>query len=159
MDGAEAKCPACAVALKATAVSGVPVRLCPQCHGSLLAQLDMIRTLEAMSTELLKTIDPDANLERVAKRAGTVACPACARTMAPDDYCSAGVAHFDRCQPCALLWVGAEELGTMAMMWARMERRLERVQRITQEALDDADTFVRAARMKRVASRILGRFL
>ena len=159
MDGAEAACPACHLALKATTLSGVAVRICGQCHGTLLAQIDMIRTLEAMSVELLKTIDPDEKLEAVGKREGTVACPTCARTMARDDYCSAGIAHFDRCEPCRLLWVSAEALGTMAMMWARMERRLERVQRATQEALDEADTYVRAARMKRMASRVLSRFL
>src|SRR5437868_13006283 len=159
MDGAEAACPTCAVPLKATTMSGVPVRMCGQCHGTLLAQLDMIRTLEAMSVELLKTIDPDVHLDPVGKGDGTVACPSCARTMARDDYCSAGVAHFDRCEPRRMLWLGAEELGTMAMMWARMERRLERTQRASQAAIDEADALLRHTLLRSAANRILGRLL
>jgi len=159
MDGANAACPACGAALKETKVSDVPVRVCGQCHGTLIAQIDMIRTLEAMSTELLKTIDPDVKLEPVGKADGAVACPSCARTMVRDDYCSAGVAHFDRCEPCRLLWLGADELGTMAMMWARMERRLERTHRLTQEAVDHAEDLVRHTLIHRASTRILMRFL
>lgn len=79
--------------------------------------------------------------------------------MARDDYCAAGLAHFDRCEPCQLLWLGADELGTMTMMWARMERRLERVQRLRQEALADTEQFVHNVQLARAASSILTRLL
>ena len=113
MGGSEPLCPACGQALRATEISGVRLRVCGQCHGTLLGQIDMIRTLEAMSAELLATVDPDVELTPVGKAAGKVACPACGRDMARDDYCSAGLAHFDRCEPCRLLWLGADALGTM----------------------------------------------
>src|SRR4029450_7338760 len=99
MGGSEPLCPACGQALRATEVSGVGLRVCGQCHGTLVAQIDMIRALEAMSAELLKTIDPDVKLERVGKMDGKVSCPSCARKMSRDDYCGAGLAHFDRCEP------------------------------------------------------------
>jgi len=158
-DGQEPACPACKQALKATSLSGVGVRVCGGCQGTLLAQIDMIRMLEAMSVELLRTIDPDVKLQPVGKADVPIACPMCSRTMARDDYCAAGIAHFDRCEPCHLLWLGADELGTMTMMWARMERRLERTQRLRQEAVADADAFVDSVLLGRAASSILTRLL
>jgi Zn-finger nucleic acid-binding protein len=150
MGGGAPSCPACGETLRATSLSGVDVQVCGRCHGSLLAQIDLIRALDAMSVELLKTVDPDMTLHPVGKEDSAVACPVCARPMSRDDYCGAGLAHFDRCEPCALLWVGAEELGTMTMMWARMERRLERSQERTREALAEADEFLTAVQIGRV---------
>jgi Zn-finger nucleic acid-binding protein len=143
-------CPACREALRPTSLSGVEVRVCGTCHGTLLAQIDMIRTLDATSVELLKTVDPDAPLHPVGGADVAVDCPACARPMARDDYCGAGLAHFDRCDACQLLWLGAAELGTMTMMWARMERRLERTQEQTREALAEADDYVTSVQLGRV---------
>lgn len=159
MGGSEPLCPACAQALRTTAISGVSLRVCGQCHGTLLGQIDMIRTLEAMSAELLATLDPDVELSPVGKAAAKVSCPACGREMARDDYCSAGLAHFDRCEPCRLLWLSADALGTMTMMWARMERRLERTHKATEAALADADSFIGHVLLGRATSRILMRLL
>ena len=159
MGGSEPLCPACRQALRTTEISGVSLRVCGQCHGTLLAQIDMIRTLEAMSAELLATVDPDVELVPAGTADARVACPACARQMARDDYCSAGVAHFDRCEPCRLLWLGADALGTMTMMWARMERRLERTQKATAAALAEADEFVGRLLLGRATRRALMRFL
>lgn len=159
MGGPEPLCPGCGQALRATEISGVSLRVCGECHGTLLAQIDMIRTLEAMSAELLASVDPDVALTPVGKAAGTVSCPACARDMARDDYCSAGLAHFDRCEPCRLLWLGADALGTMTMMWARMERRLERTQKATEALLAEADEFVGRLLLRRATRRALMRFL
>ena len=157
--GSEAACPFCEQGLRPANVSGAAVRVCGQCHGTLMAQIDMIRTLEAMSVELLKTFDPDMPLDPVAGERGAIACPDCRATMARDDYCGAGLVHFDRCEACRLLWIGADELGTMALMWARMEKRLERAQRHTREMLDDADEFVSGVRLGRATGRFLLRFL
>ena len=154
MGGTEPLCPGCARELKANTFSGVSVRACSQCKGTLLAQIDMFRMLEAMSVELLKDFDPDTKLEAVGKADGAVACPSCSRTMARDDYCGAGLAHFDRCEPCHLLWLGADELGTMTLMWARMERRLERAQKATKEALAQVDEFVTRMQIGRSATAL-----
>ncbi len=159
MGGSEALCPVCGQGLKTANLAGVSVRICPQCRGTLLAQIDMIRTLEAMSAEMLKGFDPDQKLDPVSAQPGAVNCPACARAMTKDNYCSAGLVFFDRCEACRLLWLGTDELGTMTLMWARMERRLERVQKATEEMLDEADTFVRHKRIGKRANLILSRFL
>jgi hypothetical protein len=69
--------------------------------------------------------------------------------MAREDYCAAGLAHFDRCERCGLLWLGAEDLRTMTLMWARMERRAERTQRSIDATLAEADSFVNNVLLKR----------
>jgi Zn-finger nucleic acid-binding protein len=112
-----------------------------------------------MSVEMLKTLDPDMHLDPAGSNRDVVACPQCQAPMAHDDYCSAGLAFFDRCDRCRLLWLGAEELGTMTLMWARMEKRLERAQRQTRELLNDADEFVSGVQLRRAASRALLRFI
>ncbi len=54
--------------------------------------------------------------------------------MERDDYCAAGVVLFDRCTRCAVLWFDADELGAMALMWARMNERRARDQAAAREA-------------------------
>ena len=159
MGAPEPPCPACGQVLRTTEISGVGLRVCGQCHGTLIAQVDMIRTLEAMSAELLATVDPDVKLTPTGNVDSKVSCPGCHREMARDDYCGAGLAHFDRCEACRLLWLGADELGTMTMMWARMERRLERTHKATEAALADADSFIGHVLLGRATSRILRRLL
>ena len=139
-------------------ICGREPRVCGQCHGMLLAQIDMIRTLEAISAVLLglrsrRQADAGGHAGR------KVSCPACSRDMARDDYCGAGLAHFDRCEPCRLLWLGADALGTMTMMWARMERRLERTHKATEELLAEADNFVGSVLLGRATVAPLMRVL
>lgn len=156
MGDPEASCPSCREPLGTATLSGVTARVCGKCHGTLLAQIDMIRLLEAMSVELLKTLDPDTKLDPVGKADAAVACPVCQRTMARDDYCGAGLVHFDRCEACHLLWLGAEELGTMTMMWARMEKRLERSQRVRQEGELYGDLALLTRAVRSTWYRLLG---
>ena len=128
----------------------------------MLAQVDLPRTLEALSIQLLETVDADTKLEPVGHADATVACPRCLGAMARDDYCGAGLATFDRCIPCGLLWLSADEVGTMALMWARMDRRLDRTQNQTRAALAEADQFVTNVQLgaalgaERKAENILG---
>src|SRR5262245_12591541 len=156
MGGSEPLCPACGQGLKTASLAGVSVRICPQCRGTLLAQIDMIRTLEAMSAEMLKSFDADEHLDPVPNQRGAIACPTCGATMTKDNYCGAGLVFFDRCEACRLLWLGTDELGTMTLMWARMERRLERLHKATEEMLEHAESFVRGTRISRTANAALG---
>jgi Zn-finger nucleic acid-binding protein len=116
-------CPRCKQALDQATLRDVPVAACKLCKGSLLAQTDLQRTLEVLCAPLLKRFDPDATLEAVKDRNARIDCPRCARQMDRDDYCGARLVFFDRCNHCALLWFDADELGAMAMMWARMNSR------------------------------------
>lgn len=67
--------------------------------------------LEALSADILESFDPDAPLLALPDRAGQTACPGCRAAMERADYCGAKLVFFDRCNRCALLWIGNEELG------------------------------------------------
>ena len=70
--------------------------------------------------------------------------------MEKADYCGAKLVFFDRCNRCALLWIGSEELGAMSLMWARMEKRIARTRAQTEEHLAGMSARVDAAHLRRV---------
>jgi Zn-finger nucleic acid-binding protein len=152
-------CPRCQIALESAELRGVPIRACKKCSGSLLAQVDLARLLGAMSVDLLKTFDPDKRLAPVLDQGGSLCCPRCRETMTNDDYCGAGLVHFDRCEHCGLLWLDAGELGTMSLMWARMETRLDRVEAESRARLREVDDFVDTVLLARVVADIMFRAL
>jgi len=120
---ADLACPRCGQALGSAELRQVPVQVCKTCKGTLLGQIDLQRTLEGLSAPLLMNFDPDAKIEAVKDASGRLPCPKCNQAMDRDDYCQAGVVFFDRCARCALLWFDTDELGAMALMWARMNAR------------------------------------
>jgi hypothetical protein len=113
--------------------------------------------LEAMSVELLKSFDPDTKIEPLNDASAHLACPSCARPMESGDYCGARVVYFDRCDRCGFLWVNADELGTMTLMWARMEARQSRAHAQTETLLEGSDGLIRRQRIARVVSNVLFR--
>jgi Zn-finger nucleic acid-binding protein len=159
MAGGSGHCPVCNIELARGDMRGVGVRVCTRCQGALVAQIDMFRLFEAMIADLLAGFDPDTPLQPLAVRAATSSCPECARAMSRDDYCGAGLVRFDRCDRCRLLWLGADELGTMTLMWARMEKQIARVQAQSQAWHDDAELLVHATLLGRRAGNILFRVL
>ncbi|HXU62478.1 MAG TPA: hypothetical protein VN962_12295 [Polyangia bacterium] len=63
------------------------------------------------------------------------ACSFCRRAMEKADYCEAKLVFFERCQSCARIWVGSNELAAMAVMWARMDKRAARTRQRSAEDL------------------------
>ena len=118
------------------------VQSCTKCSGTLLTQPRLATVLEAMSVEILKTFNPDAKLQPLADRGAGLSCPRCQKPMTNDDYCGAHLVYFDRCESCALLWIDADELGTMTLMWARMDARQQRERAETQRVMAEAQGFV-----------------
>jgi Zn-finger nucleic acid-binding protein len=116
-------CPRCQQPLVGASLGEVTVVVCKTCNGTLLRQLDLLRTLEGLGARLLKKFDPDAKLDAVKDANGRVDCPRCLRTMDRDDYCGAHLVFFDRCNGCALLWFDADELSAMSLMSLRMNAR------------------------------------
>ena len=72
-----------------------------------------------------------------------------------DDYCGTGLALFDRCEPCQLLWIDADVLGTMTLMWARMEARYNRSHAENEAALRDAQMLVDCVMLGRHVAALL----
>jgi Zn-finger nucleic acid-binding protein len=148
-------CPRCNGPLGAAELGGVAVLSCATCHGALLTQLLLPQVLEGLSVELLKTFDPDATVRPLADRNPRVPCPNCRRVMEHDNYCGADLVFFDRCEPCGLLWLDADELGTMSLMWARMERRHERDHEQGEKLLAEVGTFVDRVLIARAIANLM----
>jgi Zn-finger nucleic acid-binding protein len=155
MDLAFASCPRCKARLGAVDLRSIGVRSCARCHGTLLAQSDLPRVLEAMSVELLKSFDPDMKLDARPDLGVGLACPGCGRTMDHDDYCDAHLVFFDRCEACGLLWLDADELGTMTLMWARMESRHARDHAESEKVLEEVGIFVRRVLRARALANMI----
>jgi Zn-finger nucleic acid-binding protein len=152
---ASPQCPRCAEPLAHVELKGVGVQSCRKCAGTLLAPPRLGAVLEAMSDEVLEAFDPETKLEPLADRGAGLSCPRCQRPMTNDDYCGARLVTFDRCEPCALLWVDADELGTMTLMWARMEARHAKRVAETGQMMSAMDALVQSQRIKRVVENTL----
>jgi Zn-finger nucleic acid-binding protein len=148
-------CPRCEEPLVIVEVGGQSLRSCPKCKGSLLLQTQLPRVLEAMSGALAREFNPDAQLAAIADRGPGVRCPVCANDMGHDDYCSARLVFFDRCAGCGAIWLDADELGTMSLMWARMDARQARAHAEAENTLAQASGFVDGVLMARAVSGIL----
>jgi Zn-finger nucleic acid-binding protein len=148
-------CPRCNGPLGAAELGGVGVLSCPKCHGTLLAQPLLAQVLEGLSVELLKTFDPDTTGRPLVDHGPRVTCPRCGRTMAHDDYCDANLVFFDRCEPCGLIWVDPDELGTMTLMWARMERRQQRDHEQSERLLAEVGAFVDRVLIARAIANLM----
>jgi Zn-finger nucleic acid-binding protein len=148
------KCPRCSEALAQVELKGVGVQSCPKCTGTLLTQPRLATVLEAMSYELLKSFNPDAKLEALPDRGAGLDCPRCERPMTNDDYCGAHLVYFDRCESCGLLWIDADELGTMTLMWARMDARYAREHTAGEHALAQTDSVVAGVLVGRAVRRM-----
>ncbi|HEX3904139.1 MAG TPA: hypothetical protein VH853_14970 [Polyangia bacterium] len=149
-------CPRCGQKLQGRALGGVGLEECGACNALLVKQAALMPALEALSADILESFDADAKLEALPDRAGATACPGCKAAMEKADYCGARVVFFDRCNRCALLWIGSEELGAMSLMWARMEKRIARTRAQTEENLAGMSARVDAAHLRRVVDKSLG---
>ena len=126
-------CPRCQQPLGPLRHRGVELEGCKACKGTLVPMPSLTPLLDATSIDLLASFDPDTQLDAVLVNDAELACPKCSRAMEVADYCGARLVSFDRCNHCNVLWVGAEELGTMTLMWARMEKRAARLKAAADE--------------------------
>lgn len=148
-------CPRCGGPFQEIDLKGVSVLSCTKCRGTQLEQGQLPRVLAAMSAEIVGRFDPEAKLSPVPDRGGGVACAACNRPMTNDDYCGARLVSFDRCEPCGLLWLDVDELGTMSLMWARMNARSFRDHGDGERRLSETQSFVDGVLLSQAVSSIL----
>jgi Zn-finger nucleic acid-binding protein len=148
-------CPRCGQTLGGRAIRGVGLEACGSCNALLVKQSALMPALEALSADILESVDPDAPLLALPDRAEQTACPGCGAAMEKADYCGARLVFFERCNRCALLWIGSEELGAMSLMWARMEKRIARTRAQTEENLAGMTALVDAAHLRRVVDNSL----
>jgi len=86
-------------------------------------------------------------------------CPSCggiiAGAMEHADCCSAGIAGFERCEPCGLLLVDAVQLGATTPMCARMDARRDREHFLNQQREKEMGDFVDMVLLGRAVSGII----
>lgn len=152
-------CPRCKKTLGSMEMQGISLQGCEACKGVLVSQADLPRLLAATSADLLKAFNPETKIEPVKDAGAGAACPRCASTMENDDYCGAGVVHFDRCPHCTVLWLDADELGAMTLMWARMDTLIARERAQNQQHYQELDNIADRIKLGRAVSNILFRFL
>ena len=146
-------CPRCQQPLGPIQHRGVQLEGCKTCQGTLVPLASLTPLLDATSLDLLASFDPDTALDPVPVTADELGCPKCARTMEVADYCAARLVSFDRCNRCNLLWVGPEELGTMTLMWARMEKRAAQLKAASDQL--DAELSALGRRGRKAIARVV----
>ncbi|HVT10354.1 MAG TPA: hypothetical protein VHO67_22995 [Polyangia bacterium] len=158
-DRAPSPCPNCRHLLVAHTVGEAPVEVCRTCVHLAVEQRFLSPLLEITARRIAGGTSAALTVKARAAVVTSSACPRCAREMTVDDYCSAGIVAFNRCDGCSLLWLSAQQLGLMSIMWADMNRKLEVVHALNEQLLRDATMFVDEVRAARaVADMLAGAF-
>jgi Zn-finger nucleic acid-binding protein len=125
-----------------TTPEGAPALLCPRCHGVLLPRREMAGVVERLAASLATTVSPDVEIS-VSDPGPLGPCPRCVARMEHYGYMGSSKVLIDHCPACDGVWLDASELGAMALMVARMDRRLaergtalEQVHRDAQQVAD-----------------------
>jgi len=154
-----ATCPRCRRPLVPGALGGVELAICSGCEGVLVEQRRVIGLMEAMATELMDGIDLDHPLEAMADDGGRCECPRCGEALVSFGYLGTALVFPSRCRRCEVLWVDPGELGAMALLYARTERRVGDRREREVRARDALDERVHAMLKQRIVSRLLGRLI
>lgn len=152
-------CPRCRVALKGSEVEGVAVDACPAYEGILVKQQSMIALLSKLSAPLAAEVDVDAAIEPLPARSGGTSCPRCRADMAVNGYMGTRTAFVTVCTRCQLVWLDSDVLQTITIMYARTDKRIERIERASRERMGDdslVHTQLRGHTMERVLFRLIG---
>ena len=118
-------CVRCGDELREGTYQGVPLRRCVGCGGVLVEIRHNVPLLEALAANLAADVDPYTEIEATHGPAETVACPSCRSDMERFGYVGTPTVYLDRCGPCLLLWIDAEEITTLAAVFARTQRRTD----------------------------------
>ena len=151
------KCPKCHVALEESKFDDVPMLMCGECMGAVVSQRHLVPLLAAMSSELAHTINFDRPLEPLQRDADPCHCPKCGNGMEQFGYMESRLVYADRCGSCWQIWATADELGHMAVVYARTQRLTGVIEANYNEYMDGLSRRVSAmlvarAKSERVAS-------
>jgi Zn-finger nucleic acid-binding protein len=122
-----ANCPRCSKALEDQQLDEVAFRCCRDCKGMLMRHPDLIGVLESS----WHAVSPET-AEATAFRAPegwqnqpTLQCPDCHQTMDKYGYMGLAAIQINRCDPCAEIWLDADELQNMVLALAQSNYRSE----------------------------------
>jgi Zn-finger nucleic acid-binding protein len=143
-----ANCPRCAKPLEDQQLDELSFRCCRDCKGMLLPHPDLIGVLEK-SWHAVPREKAEATSFRVAegwRNAPAILCPDCGQTMEKYGYMGIGAIQINRCDPCALVWLDADELQNMVLALAKDNYRSEAAwQELQRDRVDIAQAGAQAA--------------
>lgn len=155
------KCPRCDAQLTAKKANNkLDVHVCTECTGTLVAQNRLVALLEMIAQPLRHVVDVDEPIEPISDHEQPSRCPRCRSTMESFGYMGTKLVTADRCSPCAVIWTDPEELGTMALLYLRTNKRTlardEKTRKFGQELADRTHNQLRArAHADRIATGLL----
>lgn len=143
-----ANCPHCAKSLEEQQLDTLSFRCCRDCKGMLLLHRDLIDVLEkswrAVSREMAETTE--FLVSDGWRNEPKFLCPDCRRTMEKYGYMGIAAIQIDRCDPCALVWLDADELQNMVLALAKSNYRSEAAwQESMRQRVDVAEAGVQGA--------------
>lgn len=117
------KCPRCDQPLEAGTYHEVEIDKCPGCQGLLVSNKVLTPLLEAMTRDLVGSIDPDLPLDPLKDKGPGLRCPRCEGEMEHHGYMETKLVFVDTCDSCFVLWLDSDELAVMSQLFAKTTRR------------------------------------
>lgn len=117
------KCPRCSGQILPGKFKTIPMHKCNFCDGMLILQSNLLQILVRLNMDLSLSISLDSHIELIENKHGVCKCPSCHEVMNSFGYMGSNYVIIDNCIHCNLLWVDALELGAMALLYARTEKR------------------------------------
>jgi len=144
-----ANCPRCTKPLEDQQLDAVAFRCCRDCKGMLMRHTDLIGVLES-SWHAVPQETAEATSFRAPEgwqNAPALSYPDCHRTMDKYGYMGLAAIQISRCDPCAEIWLDADELQNMVLALAQSNYRSESaLEKSTRESLDIAEMGIQGAR-------------
>jgi Zn-finger nucleic acid-binding protein len=143
-----ANCPRCAKPLQDQQLDELSFRCCLDCKGMLILHPALIDVLEkswhAIPQEKAETTE--FRTPEGWQNAPALSCPDCHQTMEKYGYMGIAAIQINRCDPCTLLWLDADELQNMVLALAKTNYRSEAEwEQLQRERVDTAEAGVQAA--------------
>ena len=154
-----ANCPRCAKPLEEQQLDEASFRCCRDCKGLLIQHPMLIDVLERSWHAVLRA-KAEATSFRVTEgwqNEPAFRCPDCNQTMEKYGYMGIGAIQIDRCDPCALIWLDADELQNMVLALAKANYRSEAEwQQERRDQIDVAEAGMMGASFVRDRSWLFG---
>lgn len=113
------RCPRCGEELEMAEILGVAVDRCPNRHGVLVEQKNMIPLTQSLAEAVAGSFDPYETIEAVPDDHGKAPCPDCGVAMTRFGYMETRLVTLDRCSTCWVVWIDEPELEPMIRLTAR----------------------------------------
>lgn len=119
------KCPTCDVTFEKGKLYGVPIRQCPSCGGLLIVQRFLLNVLDPLSLEIANQVSVDQRIAPLPDKEEQRDCPSCEEKMEAYGYLGTKTVIIDSCTSCKHLFLDKLELGVMATLYAKTNKRAE----------------------------------